>query len=64
VLPSAPRRADQARVACKWADDQAADGQRRRKNRPVAAPEQADRLVIQAIYRRFTDTSPYLSASF
>jgi hypothetical protein len=37
---------------------------RRRKNRPVAAPEQADHLIMQAIYRRFTDTSPYLSASF
>jgi hypothetical protein len=31
---------------------------RRDKNRPVAAPEQADRLIIQAICRRFTGTSP------
>jgi hypothetical protein len=30
----------------------------RGKNRPVAVPQQADHLIIQAIYRRFTGTPP------
>jgi hypothetical protein len=30
----------------------------RGKNRPVAVPQQADHLIIQAIYRRFTGTRP------
>src|SRR5712672_2285612 len=50
-----PRHVEQERPACKRKDYQAAE---HGKNRPIVVREQADSLIIQAIYRRFTGTAP------